>query len=152
MALVQFIRTSESNIGSISSNKTATEGALYVATDTGTMWLGTSGGNVLQIKDNINTNTTYRLTKSGNNITLTGSDGSTTTVTDANTTYTLSSFGINATATQINYLSGVTSNIQTQLNSKAASTHTHSGYAASDIIAVQSTQPTSSTCLLWIKP
>lgn len=32
-------------------------------------------------------NTTYTLTKSGNTITLTGSDGSTTSVTDANTTY-----------------------------------------------------------------
>ena len=36
------------------------------------------------------TNTTYTLTKSGSTITLTGSDGSTTSVTDANTTYTLS--------------------------------------------------------------
>ena len=32
------------------------------------------------------------------------------------TTYTLSSFGINATAAQINYLTGVTSDIQTQIN------------------------------------
>lgn len=58
---------------------------------------------------------------------------------DTNTTYTLSSFGITATAaelnkldgvtataTEINYLDGVTSNIQTQLNGKAASSHTHS--------------------------
>lgn len=36
------------------------------------------------------TNTTYTLTKSGSTITLTGSDGSTTSVTDSNTTYTLS--------------------------------------------------------------
>ena len=46
---------------------------------------------------------------------------------DTNTTYTLGSFGISATATQLNYVKGVTSNIQTQLNSKAASNHTHSG-------------------------
>ena len=59
--------------------------------------------------------------------------------TDTNTTYTLSSFGITATAaelnkldgvtataTELNYVDGVTSNIQTQLNSKAASNHTHS--------------------------
>ena len=59
--------------------------------------------------------------------------------TDTNTTYTLSSFGITATAaelnkldgvtataTEINYLDGVTSAIQTQLNSKASSSHTHS--------------------------
>lgn len=62
---------------------------------------------------------------------------------DTNTTYTLSSFGITATASElnkldgvtatadeINYLDGVTSNIQTQLNAKAASSHTHN-YAGS---------------------
>lgn len=133
-----------------------------------------------------NTNTTYTLTKSGSTITLTGSDGSKTSVTDSdtnttysamkgatssaagssglvpapaagaatrylrsdgtwqvppdtNTTYTLSSFGITATAaelnkldgctatvTELNYVDGVTSNIQTQLNGKAPSSHTHS--------------------------
>ena len=86
-----------------------------------------------------NTNTTYTLSKSGSTITLSGSDGSKTSVTDDNTTYSLSSFGITATAAElnkldgvtataaeINYLDGVTSAIQTQLNGKAASSHTHS--------------------------
>lgn len=58
---------------------------------------------------------------------------------DTNTTYTLSSFGITATAaelnkldgvtataTEINYIDGVTSNIQTQLNGKAPTSHNHS--------------------------
>lgn len=45
---------------------------------------------------------------------------------DTNTTYSLSSFGITATAAELNYTDGVTSNIQTQLNGKAASSHTHS--------------------------
>ena len=85
-----------------------------------------------------NTNTTYTLSKSGSTITLSGSDGSSTSVTDANTTYSLGSFGITATAaelnkldgvtttaTELNYVDGVTSNIQTQLNGKAASSHTH---------------------------
>lgn len=62
---------------------------------------------------------------------------------DTNTTYSLSSFGITATAaelnkldgvtataTELNYVDGVTSNIQTQLNGKASSNHDHS---ASDI-------------------
>lgn len=62
---------------------------------------------------------------------------------DNNTTYSLSSFGITATAaelnkldgvtataTELNYVDGVTSNIQTQLNGKAASSHTHN-YAGS---------------------
>lgn len=73
-----------------------------------------------------NTNTTYSLSKNGSTITLTGSDGSKTSVTDSNTTYSLSSFGVNASATELNYVKGVTSSIQTQLNSKAASNHTHS--------------------------
>ena len=73
-----------------------------------------------------NTNTTYTLTKSGSTITLNGSDGSETSVTDSNTTYSLSSFGVTATATELNYMDGVTSNVQTQLNGKAASSHTHS--------------------------
>lgn len=44
---------------------------------------------------------------------------------DTNTTYSLSSFGVTASATELNYVDGVTSNIQTQLNGKAASSHTH---------------------------
>ena len=67
------------------------------------------------------------------------SDGTWQVPPDTNTTYTLSSFGITATAaelnkldgctatvTELNYVDGVTSNIQTQLNGKASSSHTHS--------------------------
>ena len=78
-----------------------------------------------------NTNTTYTLTKSDSTITLKGSDGSETSVTDANTTYSLSSFGVTATAAELNYMDGVTSNVQTQLNGKAASSHTHSNATTS---------------------
>ena len=39
--------------------------------------------------------------------------------------------GITATTQELNYTDGVTSNIQTQLNGKAASSHTHSNYASS---------------------
>ena len=45
---------------------------------------------------------------------------------DTNTTYTLGSFGITATAAELNYVDGVTSNIQTQLNGKSPTTHSHS--------------------------
>lgn len=38
---------------------------------------------------------------------------------------TLSSLGITATATELNYMDGVTSNVQTQLNAKASTGHTH---------------------------
>lgn len=48
---------------------------------------------------------------------------------DTNTTYSLGSFGITATSAELNYCDGVTSNIQTQLNGKAASSHgTHVTY------------------------
>lgn len=40
---------------------------------------------------------------------------------DTNSTYNLSSFGISATSTELNYCDGVTSNIQTQLDAKADS-------------------------------
>ena len=46
---------------------------------------------------------------------------------DTNSTYTLSTFGITATAAQLNYVDGVTSNIQTQLNAKASTSHNHNG-------------------------
>lgn len=85
-----------------------------------------SGHITISATDTKDTNTTYTLSKSGSTITLEGSDGSSTSVTDANTTYTLSSFGVTATAAELNYMDGVTSNIQTQLNGKAASNHSHS--------------------------
>ena len=40
-------------------------------------------------------------------------------------TYSLAGFGVTATAAELNYMDGVTSNVQTQLNGKAASNHTH---------------------------
>jgi hypothetical protein len=74
------------------------------------------------------------ITRSGTTFTYTCMDGTTGTFTqqDNNTTYTLSSFGITATATELNYCDGVTSNIQTQLNGKAGSSHgTHVSYGTS---------------------
>lgn len=75
-------------------------------------------------------NKTYikALSVSGRTITYTRGDGTTGTITtqDTNTTYSLSSFGITATAAELNYTDGVTSNIQTQLNNKAAASHSHS--------------------------
>ena len=85
-----------------------------------------SGHITISATDTKDTNTTYTLTKSGSTITLKGSDGSETSVTDSNTTYSLSSFGVTATAAELNYMDGVTSNVQSQLNGKAASNHSHS--------------------------
>lgn len=61
------------------------------------------------------------------------SDGTWAVPPDTNTTYTLGSFGITASATELNYIKGVTSSIQSQLNDKAASSHTHSQYYDSGV-------------------
>ena len=87
IARVKFIRDKEPNIKALTAKNKVLDGALYVATDTGTLWMGISSSSLIQIKDNINTNTTYNLTKSGSTITLKGSDGSTFNVTDSNTVY-----------------------------------------------------------------
>lgn len=87
IARVKFIRDKEPNIKALTASSKVLDGALYIATDTGTMWMGISTTSLMQIKDNINTNTTYTLTKSGNTITLKGSDGSSVNVTDSNTIY-----------------------------------------------------------------
>lgn len=84
------------------------------------------------------TNTTYGVVSTSANGLAPKLPGNTTTYlrgdgrwgTPPNNTYTLGSFGITATAAQINFVTGVTSNIQTQLNGKAASSHTHN-YAGS---------------------
>lgn len=101
IARVKFIRDKEPNIKALTASSKVLDGALYIATDTGTMWMGISATSLMQIKDNINTNTTYTLTKSGNTITLKGSDGSSFNVTDSNTIYnnaTASSAGLMSAA------------------------------------------------------
>ena len=56
------------------------EGEIAFATDTKALY-------VSNVTEPINKNTTYSISKSGSTITLTGSDGSTSTVSDSNTTY-----------------------------------------------------------------
>lgn len=88
MSRVKFIRDKEQTIKALNTNKTALDGAIYVATDTGTMWLGTESKTLIQIKDNIDTNTTYTLTKSGSTIQLKNQAGTViSSITDSNTTY-----------------------------------------------------------------
>lgn len=67
MSLVGFYKGAETKIKSLPSSSAVKEGVLYVATDTGTFWLGTSTNTLLQIKDNINT--TY---SAGSGISLSG--------------------------------------------------------------------------------
>ena len=77
---------------------------------------------------------------------------------DTNTTATLQSLGVTATAAElnkldgatvtvqeINYLDGVTSAIQTQLNGKAASSHTHTTAQVSGLGAAATKDVTDST-------
>ena len=77
---------------------------------------------------------------------------------DTSKTYSLSSFGITATAAElnkldgatvtvqeINYLDGVTSSIQNQLNGKAASSHTHTTAQVSGLGAAATKAVTDST-------
>lgn len=62
----------------------------------------------------------------GSNITLTpDATGDSVTIAAKDTTYTLGSFGVTASATELNYVDGVTSGIQAQLDGKANSSHTH---------------------------
>ena len=116
--------TTYSNMGGASSSAAGHAGLVPApAAGASNRYLRSDG--TWSVPPDNNTNTTYSLSKNGSTITLTGSDGSKTSVTDSNTTYSLSSFGVNASATELNYVKGVTSSIQTQLNSKAASSHNH---------------------------
>ena len=122
--------TTYSNMGGASSSAAGHAGLVPApAAGASNRYLRSDG--TWSVPPDNNTNTTYSLSKNGSTITLTGSDGSKTSVTDSNTTYSLSSFGVNASAAELNYVKGVTSSIQTQLNGKAASNHTHN-YAGAD--------------------
>lgn len=90
------------------------------------------------------TNTTYSVVSTTANGLAPKRDGNTNSFLRGDglwATPTLSNLGVSATTTQLDYLIGATSNIQTQLNNKAPN----------DIIAIQKTQPTSSDCKIWIK-
>lgn len=164
---VSFTRnlTSGTKVGTITINGTATD--LYAPTDTNTTYSAatTSSAGLMSAADKTKLNgiatgaNAYTLPTASSS-TL-GGVKTTSTVTstsgltacpiisgvpyykDTNSTYSLSSFGVTATAAELNkmdgvtattdelnYVDGVTSNIQTQLNNKAAASHNH---AASNI-------------------
>ena len=148
--------TSGTKVGTININGTDT--ILYAPTNTDTHYTtklvtgasataaanaAASNGSVyLNILDNTTVRNSHLIKGTGATTVTCDADGVITiNSTDTNTTYSLSSFGITATAaelnkldgvtvtaTKINYLTDVTSNIQAQLNGKAASSHTHTGY------------------------
>ena len=76
MALVDFKKGTEAKVDSAA----VAEGTIYITTDTHEMYVDSANSH-----DKIGT--TYSLSKTGNTIKLTGSDGSSSTVTDTNTTY-----------------------------------------------------------------
>lgn len=63
---------------------------------------------------------------------------------DTNTTYTLSSFGITATANELNHMSGVTSNVQTQINNLGKSVADGKTLLAASISDVWRSNPVAS--------
>lgn len=91
-------------------------GEMAYTTDTKKLYISTTD-------KPINNDTTYTLTKSGSTITLTGSDGSTTSVTDSNTTYTIDS-ALSSTST--NPIQNKV--VNTALNNKANKATTLAGY------------------------
>lgn len=128
IARVKFIRDKEPNIKALTAKNKVLDGALYVATDTGTLWMGISSSSLIQIKDNINTNTTYNLTKSGSTITLRGSDGSTFNVTDSNTVYgnaTTSAAGLMSAADKTKLDSVVAGSNHVTVDAELSSTSTN---------------------------
>nr|DAL72997.1 MAG TPA: receptor binding complex [Caudoviricetes sp.] len=96
------------------------------------MWMGTSATSLIQIKDNINTNTTYTLTKSGSTITLKGSDGSSVNVTDSNTIYN------NATASAAGLMSAADKSKLDRVATGANKTVVDTSFVANSTNPVQS--------------
>lgn len=103
------------------------------------------------------------ITRSGTTFTYTCMDGTTGTFTqqDNNTTYTLSSFGITATAAELNYCDGVTSNIQTQINnlsnrvgdtSVSERIETAISQAGIPNVIYSATEPEYQAGAIWLKP
>ena len=132
IARVKFIRDKEPNIKALTAENKVLDGALYVATDTGTLWMGISSSSLIQIKDNINTNTTYTLTKNGSTITLKGSDGSSVNVTDSNTIYN------NATASAAGLMSAADKSKLDSVATDANKTVVDTSFVANSINPVQS--------------
>lgn len=59
MARLRVSRGTNEKITALNTNKNAQDGTLYVSTDNGLTYMGTSSGTLLQLKDGIDHNTTY---------------------------------------------------------------------------------------------
>lgn len=83
MARLKVSRGTEAKVTALDTNKTAVDGTIYLATDTGKVYAGKSDGTLLQLKDGIDhtyssLKNPYALTIQGNGTTLTNGtyDGS----------------------------------------------------------------------------
>ena len=112
---VTLATTTKAYLLGVSTVPTATAQALESVSDTG-VYLDTTAGRL----------TATSFAGNGQNITL--NTASRAVVTDSNKKLAVSS----VTATELGYVSGVTSSIQTQLNGKAASATTLAGYGITD--------------------
>ena len=103
------------------STITLQDGEMAFTTDTKKLYISNTD-------EPINNNTTYSISKSGSTITLTGSDGSKTTVSDSNTTYgeaTTSANGL-MTSTMVSKLNGIATGAnKTTVDSALSSTSTN---------------------------
>ena len=99
---------------------------LYATTSTGTANAATSNP-YLRLFDDSTARESHQLAGAGKVSVASDASGKIT-ITGASTT--LGDLGVTATASELNFMDGVTSNVQTQLNGKAASGHTHN-YAGS---------------------
>ncbi len=133
MATIKIKRGLEADL----DNLTLAEGEMAFTTDTKKLYISNTANPV-------NNNTTYSLSKSGSTITLTGSDGSKTSVTDAdtNTTYsaaTQSAAGL-MSATDKKRLDGITAGTKTPAAAGTAAVGTATAYAREDHVhAAQTT-------------
>ena len=99
---------------------------LYATTSTGTANAATANP-YLRLFDDTAARESHQIAGAGKVSVASDASGKIT-ITGASTT--LGDLGVTATAAELNYMDGVTSNVQTQLNGKAASGHTHN-YAGS---------------------
>lgn len=133
MATIKIKRGLEADLDKL----TLAEGEMAFTTDTKKLYISNTANPV-------NNNTTYSLSKSGSTITLTGSDGSKTSVTDAdtNTTYsaaTQSAAGL-MSATDKKRLDGITAGTKTPTTAGTAAVGTATAYAREDHVhAAQTT-------------
>lgn len=105
----------------------------------------TSKVNVSDIVNNLTTNVTNKPLSAAQGVAIKNLIDALQTAVDSKAD-SLSDLGVTATATELNYMDGVTSNVQTQLDGKAASSHSHTITASAsddDVVVLTGTNGTN---------